>query len=957
MYSYRTAQIELDLTSRIEKAYRKYRYNLKDEVVRFLKLIRGNLNSGDIFDDSIPQRVLFWQVKEFLSIRTLDEPDPNILINPSKPNPTLEKRKRTLIDYYENSFEVALLAVLVDIHSLEIVSSSMVKYNYIAAIACLINFQNDKFTKQKANIQDTRQREREQEVNAPFYQEPLPMCRLIEYIGDEDIVRELMNDKGLREGSLRMNIENIKYLHLDEEDNDTLALAAKIYGVEALFYMKSNRIQNIETNIVIRALESEKVPSIMVNGCHGSGRSKRARILDREDGDGVKVCRDKILGSQTKLREKIQLCKEFFTEKAIVLKAVEKWGVSVIAQIDDKSLLDRDIIIKALEREQNFCFKREVDPREKLMPNFWTSQEGHSEDIPHIFYCDVDVIKILLRLESEESFDKFNIETVVESENILNIIFTDHVKIKIRNNQENTIPSQEQQTTSSSSAQLSNLIESVIPRPILNHPSVLKYLVVNHTRLNNGQTLLETFLEWSKLTDDFDTMSDIIQLEPKYITYVNWNLRNTEEFMKAAAIKDPSTFNHASKRLQNDFNFVSELMEIPSAVEAFQYVDKRLRKSTQLMRKAIETKPTMLNYAQKEMKEDEEIVHNAVLKDPSSFQYASSKLRKNKDFILPLLKNNVYPYAAAEIKGNFFIACEQIKLNGFASLPYKLEKNYYFRFWAVHMCHIKLHSYNVKRYIASHRRLVVSWRGYGDNDAEARKACHAILTEQEKAIGNLVNNKQFMSNCAKRFGSYIFHYCRDKYLSDEDFTIHVLSFPFFIPCQGMTISDANRALYLQTCKNKISTIETFVTGRYHSQTNRQEKYIEREKYLYFLIQASASKVNAKGDTERGISLAAKACFTLDIARAVSSFLGLHTYKDVRHASNYGNMRLRNQKLLPLRDDPCHHVRNETSPLLEAAYYCKECNNYPMHFGNMVKEEDDINGEEPPRKRQKADTSC
>ena len=175
----------------------------------------------------------------------------------------------------------------------------------------------------------------------------------------------------------------------------------------------------------------------------------------------------------------------------------------------------------------------------------------------------------------------------------------------------------------------------------------MKYLVVNHTRLDNGQTLLETFLEWSKLTDDFDTMSDIIQLEPKYITYVNWNLRNTEEFMKAAAIKDPSTFNHASKRLQNDFNFVSELVGIPSAVEAFQYVDKRLRKSTQLMRKAIETKPTMLNYAQKEMKEDEEIVHNAVLKDPSSFQYASSKLRKNKDFILPLLKNNVYPYAAA----------------------------------------------------------------------------------------------------------------------------------------------------------------------------------------------------------------------------------------------------------------------------------------------------------------------
>ncbi len=131
-----------------------------------------------------------------------------------------------------------------------------------------------------------------------------------------------------------------------------------------------------------------------------------------------------------------------------------------------------------------------------------------------------------------------------------------------------------------------------------------------------------------RLQNDKDFVIKAVQYYPRALHYASEELQDNIIIVTEAVKRDGISLRFASERLRDDKKTV--LVAVKNNGLALEEASKTLQDDYDVVKEAVKSKPLALEYASEEQRDNLEIVLAAMLKDESVFDYASSRLYYNR---------------------------------------------------------------------------------------------------------------------------------------------------------------------------------------------------------------------------------------------------------------------------------------------------------------------------------------
>ena len=124
-----------------------------------------------------------------------------------------------------------------------------------------------------------------------------------------------------------------------------------------------------------------------------------------------------------------------------------------------------------------------------------------------------------------------------------------------------------------------------------------------------------------------DLKNDILDIDE-----MSLEMRDDEEFVRAAIENDPYNINYASDRLKDSKEFILNFINMPHSY-TLQWASDRLRDDKEVALEAVKQNGMALNYVSDRLKDDKEVVLEAVKQNGRALRFASDELKNDKDIL------------------------------------------------------------------------------------------------------------------------------------------------------------------------------------------------------------------------------------------------------------------------------------------------------------------------------------
>ena len=131
-----------------------------------------------------------------------------------------------------------------------------------------------------------------------------------------------------------------------------------------------------------------------------------------------------------------------------------------------------------------------------------------------------------------------------------------------------------------------------------------------------------------------DLKNDILDIDE-----MSLEMRDDEEFVRAAIENDPYNINYASDRLKDSKEFILNFINMPHNY-TLQWASDRLRDDKEVVLEAVKQGGWALEYTSDELKNDKEVVLEAVKQNGRALYYASDDLQDDKEVVLEAVKQD-----------------------------------------------------------------------------------------------------------------------------------------------------------------------------------------------------------------------------------------------------------------------------------------------------------------------------
>lgn len=156
----------------------------------------------------------------------------------------------------------------------------------------------------------------------------------------------------------------------------------------------------------------------------------------------------------------------------------------------------------------------------------------------------------------------------------------------------------------------------------------------------------------SKFCDDEDVVRECVKYEPQSLAYASERLRDKKDVVLIAVNKNGVALEFASLRLRNDPKVVKSAVTGNGRSRALAYIGSELQLNKEILELVIKESPKIMQRVDEALLDKEWLVEIMSQCNGRVFKYLPEKIRFDKDFVLKVIKQEVYDSLDCSLKSD-----------------------------------------------------------------------------------------------------------------------------------------------------------------------------------------------------------------------------------------------------------------------------------------------------------------